>query len=154
MGAHVIAITRSAERIELARKLGADEIVRSSATDAVTEVRHLSGGHGADVVIQCAPDARADEAAIAMAGPGGRVVLVGAATEPFSVRAVDIFWKELEVRGSRGFVPDDIRDAIELYLAGEVEIDHLIQHTRPLNEANEALADLVSGRVLRSVLVP
>jgi threonine dehydrogenase-like Zn-dependent dehydrogenase len=106
------------------------------------------------VVIQCAPDARADEAAIAMGGPGGRVVLIGAATEPFSVRATAIFWKELEVRGSRGFVPDDIADAIDLYLDGSISVEHLVQHSRPLGEANEALDDLAAGLVLRSVLVP
>ena len=89
-----------------------------------------------------------------MAGPAGRVVLIGAATEPFSVRAVEIFWKELEVRGSRGFVPQDIDDAISLYLDGAVTVDHLVERTRPLSEANEALDDLKAGRVLRSVLVP
>jgi 2-desacetyl-2-hydroxyethyl bacteriochlorophyllide A dehydrogenase len=154
LGANVIAVTRSAERQALARDLGADEVVGTNAADAVAAVRELSGGHGADVVIQCAPDARADEAAIAMGGPAGRVVLIGAATEPFSVRAAEIFWKELEVRGSRGFVPDDISDAIDLFLDGSVTVDHLVQATRPLREANEALADLKAGRVLRSVLIP
>jgi 2-desacetyl-2-hydroxyethyl bacteriochlorophyllide A dehydrogenase len=154
MGARVIAVTRSAARQELARALGADEVVAAGATEAVAAVRELSGGYGADVVMQCAPDARADEAAIAMGGPGGRVVLIGAALEPFSVRAAEIFWRELAVLGSRGFVPDDIRDAIDLYLGGAVSVDHLMRNTRPLEEANEALADLAAGRVMRSVLVP
>ena len=154
MGARVIAVTRSSERQELARALGADEVVAAGASEAVATVRELSGGYGADVVMQCAPDARADEAAIAMGGPGGRVVLIGAALEPFSVRAAEIFWRELAVLGSRGFVPDDIRDAIDLYLDGSVSVDHLMRHTRPLEEANEALADLAAGRIMRSVLVP
>ena len=42
------------------------------------------------------------------------------------MRAVEIFWRELSVLGSRGFVPDDIRDAIDLYLAGRVRVDHLL----------------------------
>jgi S-(hydroxymethyl)glutathione dehydrogenase/alcohol dehydrogenase len=105
-------------------------------------------------VLQLAADARADEQAIAMAGPGGRVVLIGAALEPFSVRAAEIFWRELAVLGSRGFVPDDIRDAIDLYLEGRLEVGHLVERVRPLEQANEALEDLVSGHVLRSVLVP
>jgi 2-desacetyl-2-hydroxyethyl bacteriochlorophyllide A dehydrogenase len=154
MNARVIAVTRSAARQELARELGADEVVDASATDPVAEVRVLSGGFGAEVVLQCVGDARVDEQAIAMGGPGGRVVLIGAALEPFSVRATDIFWRELAVLGSRGFVPDDIRDAIELYLEGTISVDHLVNRTRPLDEANEALEDLSAGRVLRSVLIP
>ena len=154
LGARVVAITRSPVRQALARELGADEVIGASAADAIDAVRGFGTGHGPDVVIQCAPDARADEAAIAMGGPGARVVLIGAATEPFSVRAAEIFWKELQVRGSRGFVPADIADAIDLYLDGSITVDHLVQGARPLDEANEALDDLKAGRVMRSVLVP
>lgn len=153
-GARVIAVTRSAAKQALARRLGADEVVPATDVDPVAAVRGLTGGHGAEVVLQLAADARADEQAIAMGGPGGRVVLIGAALEPFHVRAAEIFWRELSVLGSRGFVPDDIADAIDLYLAGRLEVGHLVERTRTLEGANEALADLVAGRVLRSVLVP
>jgi D-arabinose 1-dehydrogenase-like Zn-dependent alcohol dehydrogenase len=154
LGARVIAVTRSVAKQDLARRLGADAVVAAADVDPVAAVRGLTEGVGADVVLQLAADARADEQAIAMAGPGGRVVLIGAALEPFSVRAAEIFWRELAVLGSRGFVPDDIRDAIDLYLGGSLEVGHLVERVRPLEEANEALGDLVSGRVLRSVLVP
>ncbi len=140
-GARVIAVTRSVEKQRLALRLGADEVVAAADVDPVEAVRSLTGGHGADVVIQLVGDARADEQAIAMGGPGGRIVLIGAALEPFSVRASEIFWRELAVLGSRGFVPDD-------------DVDHLVARVRPLAEANEAIADLVAGRVLRSVLIP
>lgn len=153
-GARVIAVTRSPEKQRLALRLGADEVVAAADVDPVAAVRSLTGGHGADVVIQLVGDARADEQAIAMGGPGGRIVLIGAALEPFSVRAAEIFWRELSVLGSRGFVPDDIRDAIDLYLDGTLNMDHLVERVRPLGEANEALDDLIAGRVFRSVLIP
>lgn len=153
-GAHVIAVTRSTERQALARRLGADEIVPAADVDPVHRVRELTRGVGADVVLQCAGSATADEQAIAMGGPGGRVVLVGSSTDHFRARAVDIFWRELSVMGSRGFIPEDIRDAIDLYLEGRLDVTHLIANARPLEEANEAIADLESGRVLRSLLTP
>ena len=56
--------------------------------------------------------------------------------------------------GSRGFLPEDIAEVIELYLAGAITTEHLTTTRRPLIEANEALADLASGRVLRTVLEP
>ena len=90
--------------------------------DPVAAVRALTDGLGADVVLQLVGDARADEQAIAMGGPGGRVVLIGAALEPFSVRAAEIFWRELAVLGSRGFMPADIADAIDLYLDGTLNV--------------------------------
>jgi D-arabinose 1-dehydrogenase-like Zn-dependent alcohol dehydrogenase len=154
IGARVIAVTRSAAKLRLARELGADETVAADDGDPVAAVKALTGGHGPDVVIQCVGSATVDQQAIAMGGPGGRVVLIGASLEPFQVRAVDIFWRELAVLGSRGFVPDDIRDAIDLYLEGTITVDHLIKVVRPLDAANDALDDLRAGRVLRSVLLP
>lgn len=154
MGATVIAVTRSEAKLRLARELGADETVAADDGDPVAAVKALTGGLGPDVVIQCVGSAAVDEQAIAMGGPGGRVVLIGASLEQFRARAVDIFWRELAVLGSRGFIPADITDAIDLYLDGTLVVDHLVQAVRPLEAANEALDDLIAGRVFRSVLAP
>ena len=154
MGARVIAVTRSEAKLRLARELGADEVVPAEQGDPVAVVKGLTGGYGPDVVIQCVGSATVDEQAIAMGGPGGRVVLIGSSLDQFRARAVDIFWRELSVLGSRGFVPDDIRDAIDLYLDGTLDVRHLIDTVRPLEEADEALEDLKAGRVFRSVLSP
>jgi alcohol dehydrogenase, propanol-preferring len=151
-GARVIAVTRSAAKLELARRLGADETVPAGEGDPVAAVKALTGGHGPDVVLQCVGSAAVDEQAIAMGGPGGRVVLIGSSLDTFRARATDIFWRELAVLGSRGFIPDDIRDAIGLYLDGTLAIDHLVDHVRPLEEANDALEDLKAGRGFRTVL--
>jgi D-arabinose 1-dehydrogenase-like Zn-dependent alcohol dehydrogenase len=151
-GARVIAVTRSAAKLELARQLGADEVVPAEEGDPVAAVKALTGGHGPDVVIQCVGSAAVDEQAIAMGGPGGRVVLIGSSLDHFRARAVDIFWRELSVLGSRGFIPDDIRDAIDLYLDGTLSVEHLVEQVRPLEQANEALEDLKAGRGFRTVL--
>jgi D-arabinose 1-dehydrogenase-like Zn-dependent alcohol dehydrogenase len=148
LGARVVAISRSAEKRELARRLGADEAVElADAAEAI-------GGHGADVVVQCAASPRMDEAAIGLAGFAARVVFVATTPEPFSVHASALVWRELTLLGSRGFTADDIRDVIELHLQGTVATNHLTAHVRPLEEVNEALDDLREGRVLRSVLAP
>jgi alcohol dehydrogenase, propanol-preferring len=152
MGARVIAVTRSEAKLALALELGADETVAADAGDPVAAVRALTGGHGPDVVIQCVGSAAVDEQAIAMGGPGGRVVLIGSSLDHFRARATDIFWRELSVLGSRGFVPDDIRDAIALYLDGTLRVEHLVDNVRPLEEANDAIEDLKAGRGFRTVL--
>ncbi|MBA3236400.1 MAG: zinc-binding dehydrogenase [Chloroflexi bacterium] len=153
-GARVIAVTRSEAKLRLARELGADDTVAADDGDPVMAVKALTGGHGPDVVIQCVGSAAVDEQAIAMGGPGGRVVLIGSSLDHFRARAVDIFWRELSVLGSRGFVPDDIRDAIDLYLDGTLSVDHLVDTVRPLEEADAALEDLKAGRGFRTVLTP
>jgi len=153
-GARVVAISRSEPKLELARRLGADEVVQAGGDDTVARARAACGGDGPEVVIQCAGSAAVDEQAIALATFGGRVVFVGSSPEAFRARAVELCWKELTLLGSRGFTAADIAEVIDLYLAGELATDHLTAGTRPLEEANEALEDLRAGSVLRSVLVP
>jgi 2-desacetyl-2-hydroxyethyl bacteriochlorophyllide A dehydrogenase len=148
LGARVVAVARTDGKLELARRLGADEAVR------LEDAREALGDAGADVVVQCADSAELDRQAIELGGYGGRVVLVGTVPEAFELRASDLIWKELTVVGSRGFTADDIRDVIGLYLEGALHTEHLTRNVRPLEEGNEALEDLRAGRVLRSVLVP
>lgn len=154
LGARVVAITRSAEKLELAERLGADELVQSGGDDTVERARAACGGDGPDVVIQCVGSAAVDEQAIALATFGGRVVFVGSSPDQFRARAVELCWKELTLLGSRGFTASDISEVVDLYLAGKLETSHLTASPRPLEEANEALEDLREGNVLRSVLVP
>jgi D-arabinose 1-dehydrogenase-like Zn-dependent alcohol dehydrogenase len=154
LGARVVAVSRSEEKLELARRLGADEVVQAGGTDTVARTRAACGGDGADVAIQCVGSAAVAEQAIAVATFGGRVVLIGSSPEPFRARAIEICWRELALLGSRGFTVDDIRAVVDLHLAGAIATDHLTARIRPLAEANAALDDLREGRVLRTVLVP
>lgn len=152
LGARVVAVSRQEERLALASRLGADTVVRSEE-DVVDAVRAATGG-GADVVLQCASAPQLDAQAIEMVRPGGRVVYVGVSKRPFEVLAADLIWREISLLGSCRFTRQDIRDVVDLYVRGEIVVDHLLTRLRPLEEANEAFEDLRQGLVLRSVLVP
>ena len=153
LGASVIAATRNPDKLALAGRLGATTLIRSGP-DLDAQVLAATDGHGPDVVVQCADSAAMDRFALDIVRPGGRVVYVGVSVEPFAVKSSDLIWKEATLLGSRGFTGEDIASVVDLYLAGEIVTDHLVQTRRPLEEANEALDDLRAGRVLRSVLAP
>lgn len=148
LGAEVVAVSRSPEKRKLALSFGARAAV------ALEDAFDACGPLGPDLVVQCAASAAMDEAAIGLAGYGGRVVLVATTVDAFTARASQFVWRELSVMGSRGFTADDIREVIALYRSGRIRTDHLTACVRPLEEANEALDDLREGRVLRSVLIP
>jgi D-arabinose 1-dehydrogenase-like Zn-dependent alcohol dehydrogenase len=155
LGARVVAASRGEAKLALARRLGADEAV-AIGDDAtlVARLRAACGEAGPDVVLQCASSATLDQLAVDVAGPGGRVALVGASQDRFAIRAVDLIWRELSVMGSRGFTRRDIAEVIDLHRAGAIATDHLVGAVRSLEEGNAALDDLRAGRVLRSVLTP
>jgi alcohol dehydrogenase, propanol-preferring len=154
LGARVAALTRSDAKLALARELGAEVTVaaRGDGKDPARVVAAL--GAAPDVVVQCVGSPRQDELAIACAGPGARIVLVGASADPFAVTSVALIWKELAVLGSRGFTRADVVEVVDLYLSGAVTVEHLTGGVRPLEQAGDALEDLRAGRGLRSVLAP
>ena len=152
-GATAIAISRSQDKLDLALRLGAAHALRSD-DQVVSKLRDLTGGLGADVVIQCADSVAAYETSLSLAGPGGRVVCVGSCADAFRVPPMQMIWSELSLLGSRGFVQADIQEAIQLLLGGSIDVYHLVQTLRPLEDAQSALDDLRAGRVLRTVLVP
>lgn len=150
LGARVVAIGRSSAKLDLAERLGADVLVRSG--DGVESVRSALGD-GVDVIIQCVGDPVMDRFAIDVAGFRTRIVLVGTSLGQFTASATDLVWRELALLGSRGFVRQDIVDVLDLVQSGALATEHLTGTTRPLAQANAALDDLGSGRVLRTVLV-
>jgi 2-desacetyl-2-hydroxyethyl bacteriochlorophyllide A dehydrogenase len=150
LGANVVAVGRGEAKMELARKLGADVLVRSR--DGAAAIRAAAGGQ-ADMVLQCVGDPAMDRLAIDVAGFRARVVLIGSSLGGFELASTDLIWRELTVLGSRGFTRADIQEVLELVRSGALDTAHLVDRCRPLSEAAEAIEDLRSGRVMRTLLV-
>ncbi len=87
-GARVIATASTPQRAELLRTLGAEYVVDSRSLSAIEEVRQITGGHGADIVVNSAPG-EAVLVNLEVAAEFGRVVEVGK-TEIFGGRLIDL----------------------------------------------------------------
>ncbi len=150
LGATVVAVGRGEAKLAQARELGAS--ITAHSADGAESIISAAGGQ-IDVVLQCVGENTAmDRLAIDIAGFRGRVVFVAVSQEDFPVRATELIWRELSLKGSRGFTRGDIADVLALVQSGALTTDHLTQNRRPLHEAAEAIADLRSGAVLRTVL--
>ena len=150
LGATVIAVGRGEAKLAQARELGAHVTAHSS--DGAEAIIAAAGGQ-IDVVLQCVGENTAmDRLAIDIAGYRARVVFIAVSQEDFPVRATELIWRELALKGSRGFTRRDIEDVLGLVASGALTTDHLTRHRRPLREAAEAIADLRAGAVLRTVL--
>jgi len=73
----VIGLDQDAKRFEIAKKLGADHIINGSKEDVVSRVRELTGGLGADIVVETANHPSTVPLAISLAAARGRVHLFG-----------------------------------------------------------------------------
>jgi threonine dehydrogenase-like Zn-dependent dehydrogenase len=143
-GAARVIITgraRDARRLALARELGAHEALDVDACDAVARVAELTGGRGADVVIEASAEATEPvRQAIEMARPGGTVVLgglkAGAAVELVTDRIV---LKQLRVQGVGGHDSASVAAALELIASRRFPLERLRTHHFPLARAEHAV---------------
>lgn len=153
MGAEIIAVSRSESKLQLAKKLGADHTLHSTAS-LPKDIRDLTDGYGADIVLQCSPTEEMDEIGFQCLSNRGVMVAIAANQKPFQLRSVDFIWGEKTVIGSRGFTKQDILECMHLHEEGRIDIKHLLQNTLPLREINRAMNDLSDPNVIRTVIYP
>ncbi|PYE54186.1 NADPH:quinone oxidoreductase family protein [Deinococcus yavapaiensis] len=99
MGLQVIALASTEEKLEVARSLGADEALLNTRTDLVDAVKSITGGKGANMVLEIV-GGRGFQDSLAMLASRGRVLVIGSASrEPSQLRPVELMKKNLSVIG-------------------------------------------------------
>ncbi|GAA2080020.1 zinc-dependent alcohol dehydrogenase [Microbacterium hatanonis] len=148
--AHVIAtgLTRDAHKLELARRFGVETTIDVEREDAVERIAEVTGGRGADVVLDLTPNAAQPvRDSLDVARMGGTVVLAGlkhgASIEIVTDRIVQ---KGLRVIGARGVEGRAIGEAIALIESGAYPLGSLSTHTFGLDDAARAI-EVLAGRV-------
>lgn len=138
VGATRVIIVGRGPRLELARELGADQVVNISSTDATEGIRALTGGRGVDCAFECAGAPDAVVASIYGVKRGGRVALVGlTGNKEVSFNTDRIALDEIDVFGVRSS-PNAYPELISLIAAGKVNVKKLISRLYPLEQINEA----------------
>jgi L-iditol 2-dehydrogenase len=120
------------------------------------ELRDAAGGEGADVVIVAAPSAAAQQQALELAAPAGRVSLFAGLPAAASRVELDtnlIHYKELVVTGSTASTAESCRAALELITSGQVDTGALIDTRRELSAAPEAIELLRARRALKAAII-
>jgi Zn-dependent alcohol dehydrogenase len=155
--ARIIASDPVAHRREAAGRLGATDVLDPTAEDLLGRVLARTGV-GADYAFDAAGRAELIEAGIAATRPGGTTVCVGAAPLGDTVRIAPpalftITEKKLvgcTLGGCNAF--RDIPRLVSLWQTGRLDLESLVTRRRPLEEINEAMADLQAGQGIRTVI--
>ena len=154
----IIAVDIDPAKLQLAFELGATDAVLSSQEDPVEAIRHLTGGHGADVCIEAVGNPKVFEQAFYARDHAGTLVQVGVPTPEMRI---DLPMTELFGRGGRikpswygDCLPErDFPMLVGLYLQGRLDLDRFVSETIPLEGVEEAFAKMQRGDVLRSVVL-
>lgn len=154
----VIAVDLVAEKLALARQLGATDAVRADDPKAVEQIRELSGG-GVDFAFEMASSVKALELAYKVTRRGGTTVTASLPhpAHTVAIPATHLVAEERTLKGSYigGCVPArDIPRFIALYQQGLLPVDRLLSERIALKDINEGFDRLADGVSVRQILVP
>ncbi len=151
----IVAYGLRDDELELARELGADEVVNVAGEDPEAQTRRLLGG-GLDVVVETAGAVPAVELSTRIVREGGRVVLLGIAGQDreLAIPADRIALRDLTLYGSVGYTTAAWARMVALLREGLVDLDPIVTHRFPLDRFQDAFAlmDERRGVVARIVL--
>ncbi|GAA3188780.1 S-(hydroxymethyl)mycothiol dehydrogenase [Nonomuraea roseoviolacea] len=154
----IIAIDVDDRKLAWARDFGATHTVNSRENDPVDAVRDLTGGFGADVVIDAVGRPETYRQAFYARDLAGTVVLVGVPTPEMKLELplLDVFGRGGALKSSwyGDCLPSrDFPMLIDLYLQGRLPLDKFVTETIGLDDVEESFAKMGRGEVLRSVVV-
>lgn len=146
----IVVVDRNPDALKLAEQVGANEIVGSDGGQ-VDAVKDLTGGRGADVVLDFVAEQGAEQDGFAMTASAGSYFVIGYGGT-VHIPTLDIISTERNIIGNIVGTYNDLAELMVLAQAGKVTL-----HTRtyPLDAAVDAIQDLDGGRVRgRAILVP
>ena len=153
----IIAVDIDDKKLQWARSFGATHLVNSREQDAVKAIRELTGGFGADVVVDAVGRPETYEQAFYARDVAGTVVLVGVPAPDLQVTLpmIEIFGRGGSLKSSwyGDCLPSrDFPMLVDLYRQGRFDLSRFVSETIALGDIESAFGKMTRGEVLRSVV--
>ncbi|WP_448060919.1 zinc-dependent dehydrogenase [Cellulomonas hominis] len=156
--AKVFLVELSRERLDMAAAIvHPDEAICASEVDPVETAIALTGGRGPDVVITAAASGAAQEQAVRMVAPGGRISFFGGLPKDNPVIALDsniVHYRELMIMGANGSSPDHNKRALGMIADGSVPVADLITHRLRLDQVLDGIGVVSRGEGIKVTIEP
>jgi len=153
----VIMADISETKINLARCFEPDAVIDTQKTDLVEQVKKMTNGKGADVVIIAATAPELVVQSVEMAAKAGRILLFAGLPKDRSRPPVDmniIHYNALNLIGTTIYAPRHFKMAIDLIAAGKIQIEKIVTDRLPLSKFEEGVEKAINGETLKVVFLP
>lgn len=154
-GGRVIVSDPIASRLDLARELGAHDVIDASTTDPVERVKELTNGRGADAVIVAVGAPDPIKQALQMGAINGRVNFFAGTYPPTDIPMDPnlIHYRQLVVTGSHDFTPHHFTTALKLISFDIIKVEPLISHRFQLEGIVEAFETTAGRAGMKSMVL-
>ncbi|HMF30081.1 MAG TPA: zinc-binding dehydrogenase [Candidatus Lokiarchaeia archaeon] len=157
-GANIIVTDMMPDRLEVAKRLGADHVIQvDQVEDVVQAVKDLTeGGRGVDVAIEAVGKPEIWETTIAMGRKGATISLFGGCPSGTSINVLTerIHYDELRIQGVFHHTPYYVKRAFQMICDNRIPTAELITHEMPLSEVQTALEMITSQQGIKIALIP
>jgi len=153
-GARVMITGLERDRLETARRLGADYITSPSLL--VDNIETATGGIGFDYVFECTGQVEVWENAVKYVRRGGTVILFGGCKQGTIVTydTYRIHYDEITLKGIFHFTPEDVREAYRLLGNGSINVAPLLSGSYPLADIRKPFEHLARGNGIKYAIIP
>lgn len=156
-GAEVFLFGGNDRRLEIGEKFGvARTFNHHHQVDIPTQVKQLTEGWGADVVVEATGSPAVWEMAIACARPGATVNLFGGCPRDttITVSTEQLHYSELTLKGVFHSTPDYVRAALDLLASNTFPFDLLISDQQPLKNLQQVFEEMRDRKVIKVAMEP
>jgi alcohol dehydrogenase len=134
--AHIVAIDKAESRLQAAKQFGAD-ITVTPEQDPLQVVQSLTGGLGADVVMEAVGTPQTFELCTALVRPGGRVANIGVHGKPATLHLESLWIRNVTI--TTGLVDTySTPKLLNMLVAGQLDTSHMVTHRFPLEDIMQA----------------
>ncbi|GAB1339788.1 zinc-dependent alcohol dehydrogenase family protein [Streptomyces sp. E-15] len=149
----IIAMSRHESRQKLARGFGATDIVTERGEEGAARIKELTGGIGADSVLECVGTQESMSQALHSTRPGGNVGFVGVPHE-VAIDGQELFFSHVGLRGGPAPVRRYLPDLIDRVLAGAIDPGKVFDLTLSLDQVAEGYKAMDERRAIKTLLKP
>ncbi|MCW8378329.1 zinc-dependent alcohol dehydrogenase family protein [Streptomyces justiciae] len=149
----IITMSRHESRQKLALEFGATDVIAERGDEGIARIKDLTGGIGADSVLECVGTAEAMRQALHSARPGGNVGFVGVPHE-VAVDGQELFFSHVGLRGGPAPVRRYLPDLIDRVLSGGIDPGKVFDLTLPLDQVAEGYRAMDERRAIKTLLTP
>jgi 2-desacetyl-2-hydroxyethyl bacteriochlorophyllide A dehydrogenase len=136
----VIAVDVLEEKLQVASKLGANELVNSSEVDPEAQIREITKGKLVDVALDFVGRRNTIENALRWTSKGGRVIIVGISQEEVCISPyTTVIGKEMEIIGVNDHLKSELAQLIEYVESGRLDLSNSITHRVSLDDVNRGM---------------
>jgi alcohol dehydrogenase len=152
--AHIVVVDKAESRLQAAKMFGADTTVLAGTDDPLATVQALTGGLGADVVMEAVGTPQTFELCTTLVRPGGHLANIGVHGKPATLHLEDLWIRNVTI--TTGLVDTySTAKLLDMLVAGQLDLGHMVTHRFGLDELTEAydvFADPARTGALKVVL--